>query len=175
MSNPWAKVRRAARRANALLARIRAFSDRFTVPWATYAEAEKAADAGIAALSPTERSLYLGLLNRWVQAWNTYARLAGDPQRFKTYKVRDKLPSEPSAVRCVLPLPYGGPISGCDKDGVSLKYGRTPSRGVGEVEIVLSNGSRRIGVYDTEAFAPPPPTSFGPPPDFRRTPGGYCY
>jgi len=173
--NTRSRTNAAARRANRLLEEVQRFCERFTVPWATHAEAEKAAKAGIAALSATERFLYLGLLNRWVQAWNAWARRSGDPSRFDTFDTRERLPTVLRAVRCVLPLPYGGPIRTCDKNDLPLKEGRSTSLGPGEVEIVLSNGSRRIGLYDTEVFHSTPPTSFGPPPDFRRTPGGYCY
>jgi hypothetical protein len=169
------KTRRAGRRANVLLTRIHAFCEHFTVPWATFDDAERAARVGIAALSHTERDLYRGLINRWVQAWNAWARLTGDPRRFVSLDARRPLPPLPRTVRCVLPLPSGGPITGCDKNGLPVKDGKPRPSALGEVEIVLSNGSRRIGLYDTEVFCQPPPQSFGPPPDFRRTPGGYCY
>lgn len=157
---------RAARRANRHLDAIHAFCDRFAPRWLSLTEANTKAHAEIKALSETERDAYHRLLNRWVQAWNAWARLAGDRRRFPSFD-RRRLGAcvSPRRMQTVLPTPISHPIAPAPGAPRSRTYFE-PGSGL-VTEITLSNGRKRYALYDTEVYVKPSEDVFSRPP-WRR-------
>lgn len=102
-----AKILAAVRRCNRIMEEIYRFTDRLdpNAKWMTYEQAIQAVAEKLRAARNYDCCRYLSLLNRFVQAWNAWARLAGVKRREEPIALRSMPVVVRRGVRPILPQP----------------------------------------------------------------------
>lgn len=155
------EVRRAVKVASDAAQELWKFTDKLVPPYGLIEDAEKRGDKLLKELPHAEQCRYIGLWNRYAQAYNAWARLTGDRRRYRSMNRRRMVAVIRPGPRLMLPMPQAGPIGGRPRresvySGINGESG-SGYLGPNEVEVCLPNGGRRIAMYDTEAHVEPTP------------------
>lgn len=157
------EVRRAVKVASDAAHELWKFTDKLVPPYGLIEDAEKRGDKLLKELPHAEQCRYIGLWNRYAQAYNAWARLMGDRRRYRSMNRRRMVAVIRPGPRLMLPMPQAGPIGGrrresfYDASGVGGGVSGGSWLGPGEVEVFLPGGGRRIAMYDTEVHVTPTP------------------